>query len=287
MQIRRWMVALALVPALGTGMPLAAQTTTADSTSGPPTLFETRDLYYAGAFAAATLIMAPLDRAVAHAIQDSTLQSRPILKAGATGARLLGSPGSLVLGSVTYVGGRVAGSRDVAELGLHTTEAVIIADGITDVIKMAAGRSRPSLDPDHPYHFHFLGGFQGDPHRSFPSGHTTSAFAAASAASEEVGHLWPNQKWWVRIVLYGSAGLTGISRVYNNAHWSSDVVVGAAIGTFTGWKVVRYTHAHPNNTIDRIFLGKAPRNAQEAAAQRQGFVREDEGFPIVFTIHTR
>jgi membrane-associated phospholipid phosphatase len=282
------MVALALVPALGTGMPLAAQTTAADSIKGPPSLFETRDLYYAGAFAAATLIMAPLDRAVAHAIQDSTLQSRPLLKAGATGARLIGSPGALVLGSATYVGGRVAGSRNVAELGLHTTESVIIADAVTGVLKMAAGRGRPSLDVDHPYNFHFMGGLRGgDPHRSFPSGHTTSAFAAASAASEEVGHLWPNQKWWARIILYGSAGLTGISRVYNNAHWSSDVVVGAAIGSFTGWKVVRYTHAHPNNTIDRIFLGKAPRNAQEAAAQRQGFVREDEGFPIIFTIHTR
>jgi membrane-associated phospholipid phosphatase len=287
MQIRRLTLALVAASTLGAWVPAAAQTAATDSSSGPPSLFETRDLYYAGAFAAATLALAPLDRAVARRLQDSTLQASRFLKHASTGVRLLGSPGSLVLGSATYAGGKIAGSRDVAELGLHTTEAVIIADGITGVIKMAAGRGRPSLDPDHPYNFHFMGGLQGDPHRSFPSGHTTSAFAAASAASEEVGQLWPNQKWWVRIALYGSAGLVGVSRVYNNAHWASDVVVGAAIGSFTGWKVARYAHAHPGNTIDRIFLGRAPRNAAEAAAQRQGFVRDDSGFPIVFTLHTR
>lgn len=264
--------------------PLPAQTTVTDSTPRTP-LFEGRDLYYAGAFAAVTVVMAPLDRAVARRLQDSTLQASRFLKNASTGVRLLGSPGSLALGTAVYAGGKLAGSRDVAELGLHTTEAVLIADGLTGVIKMAAGRNRPSLDPDHPYHFHFLGGFEGDPHRSFPSGHTTSAFAAAAAASEEVGQLWPHQKWWVRGVLYGSAGLVGISRVYNNAHWASDVVVGAAIGSFTGWKVVRYAHSHPNNTVDRIFLGRV--EPGDAAALRQGFVPEGGGFPIVFTIHTR
>ena len=252
-----------------------------------PTLFEGRDLYYAGAFALATVAMAPLDRAVARRLQDSTLQASRFLKYSSTGVRLLASPGGMVLGSAVYGGGRVAGSRDVAELGLHTTEAVLIADGISGVIKMTVGRSRPNLDPDHPYHFHFLGGFKGDPHRSFPSGHTTSAFAAAAAATEEVGVLWPRNKTWVGVLLYGSAGLAGISRVYNNAHWASDVVVGAAIGSFTGWKVVRYTHSHPGNTIDRIFLGRAPRATAQAAAARQGFVRESGGFPISFTIHTR
>lgn len=284
MGIRGWAAALCAAGTLAAA-PAAAQQTVAADSAGRVGLFETRDLYYAGGFAAATVVMAPLDRAVARELQNPSLQASHFLKHASTGVRLLGSPGSLVLGTAVYAGGKVAGSRDVAELGLHTTEAVLIADGITGVIKMAAGRSRPSLDPDHPYHFHFMGGFEGDPHRSFPSGHTTSAFAAAAAASEEVGQLWPHQKWWVRGVLYGSAGLVGVSRVYNNAHWASDVVVGAAIGTFTGWKVVRYAHSHPNNTVDRFFLGRV--SAEDAAALRQGFVPEGGGFPIVFTIHTR
>jgi len=43
--------------------------------------------------------------------------------------------------------------------------------------------------------------------------------------------------------------------MYNNAHWASDVVLGAAIGTFSGIKVVRYSHGHSNNLIDRALLG--------------------------------
>jgi hypothetical protein len=40
--------------------------------------------------------------------------------------------------------------------------------------------------------------------------------------------------------------------MYHNRHWASDVALGAAIGTFTGIKVVRYNHGHPDNLIDRV-----------------------------------
>jgi hypothetical protein len=43
--------------------------------------------------------------------------------------------------------------------------------------------------------------------------------------------------------------------MYHDKHWASDVALGAAIGTFSGLKVVRYAHAHPQNRLDRIMLG--------------------------------
>jgi len=43
--------------------------------------------------------------------------------------------------------------------------------------------------------------------------------------------------------------------MFNNRHWASDVITGAAIGTFAGLKVVQWQHTHPGNRIDRIFLG--------------------------------
>jgi membrane-associated phospholipid phosphatase len=55
--------------------------------------------------------------------------------------------------------------------------------------------------------------------------------------------------------MYGGAALVGLSRMYNNRHWASDVITGAAIGTFAGTKVVRYHHTHPGNRIDRWLLG--------------------------------
>jgi hypothetical protein len=42
--------------------------------------------------------------------------------------------------------------------------------------------------------------------------------------------------------------------MYHNKHWGSDVLLGAAIGTFSGRKVVQYAHGHPGNRLDRIML---------------------------------
>ena len=60
--------------------------------------------------------------------------------------------------------------------------------------------------------------------------------------------------WYVGTAMYGGATLMGISRIYNNQHWASDVVGGAAIGTLIGLKVVNYTHSHPGNRIDRKLI---------------------------------
>ena len=46
----------------------------------------------------------------------------------------------------------------------------------------------------------------------------------------------------------------GASRIYNDDHWVSDVIVGAGIGTFSGLKVVRYNHSHTGNRLDRWLL---------------------------------
>src|SRR5258705_435088 len=59
---------------------------------------------------------------------------------------------------------------------------------------------------------------------------------------------------YVAPVMYGGATLVGLSRMFHNRHWASDVALGAGIGTFSGLKVVKYSHAHPDNMVDRIIL---------------------------------
>lgn len=240
-----------------TAAPAAAQDLAKPDTAAQrsPRLFTRRDAYIAGAFAAGAVAMFPIDRTIANHLQDSTVQANQLLSHAATGARLLGSPGALLLPLATYVGGRVLHRPGVADMGLHTFESVVMAKVITGAAKTVAGRARPVEDPDNAFDYRLGRGFRSDRFSSMPSGHTSSAFAAASAATAEVGAHWPRQKTLVGITLYSAATLVGLSRMYNDKHWASDVVVGAAVGTFSGWKVVGYTHAHPGNRLDRLLLG--------------------------------
>jgi membrane-associated phospholipid phosphatase len=75
-----------------------------------------------------------------------------------------------------------------------------------------------------------------------------------AAATGEIGRWRPGYRLPAGIALYTGAALVGVSRMYENRRWASDVVVGAAIGTFSGWKVVSYTRANPRKPVDRILL---------------------------------
>jgi membrane-associated phospholipid phosphatase len=81
----------------------------------------------------------------------------------------------------------------------------------------------------------------------------------ATALTAEAGEWRPRDRWIVGGVTYTLATLTGVSRIYNNMHWASDVMAGAALGTVTGLAVVRYNHIHTGNTIDDKLLPKSNR----------------------------
>lgn len=62
---------------------------------------------------------------------------------------------------------------------------------------------------------------------SFPSGHTATAFTAATILHKEYGL---TRSPWYSVGGYAVATATGVMRVLNNRHWISDVVAGAGIG---------------------------------------------------------
>ena len=67
---------------------------------------------------------------------------------------------------------------------------------------------------------------------SFPSNHATQAFAIASVVAAHY------DSRWVDAAAYGLASLVGASRIYDDVHWTSDVIAGAVIGTATGRFIV-------------------------------------------------
>ncbi|MEO8619533.1 MAG: phosphatase PAP2 family protein [bacterium] len=263
-----------------TGAPLSAQATkgpdgrtvTVRDTSSEKThktLFTYRDAALAAAFAGLTIAMLPADRHIAESIQDEDLQTNKFLNNSGTGVELITSPGAFFIGGGLYAAGNISNHPDIADLGWHGTEAVILASTMTSVLKGVLGRARPYATGDtNPHDYRFLRGFgrsvsgvqpngvklTASDFQSFPSGHTTTAFAAAAAVTSETRRIAPGAVWIVAPVMYGGATLVGLSRMYHNNHWASDVVLGAAVGTFSGLKVVRYSHAHPDNKLDKFIL---------------------------------
>ena len=244
---------LALLPALSIATQSAhAQ---ADTLGNPRALFTYRDLVLAGGVAMVTMIARPFDDRMAARLQDSSTQANRKLQGTATFVRTVATPGSYVIGGTMYVAGRLSGNERLADLGWHGTEALIVGELVAVVIKGTAGRQRPYVEPRNSNSYGLFRGFGGsDKYRSFPSGHSTSAFAAAAAVSSETSRWWPETRWIIGPILHTGAALTGVSRMYNNRHWASDVLIGAGIGTFAGLKVVRYHHTHPGNRLDKWLL---------------------------------
>jgi undecaprenyl-diphosphatase len=75
----------------------------------------------------------------------------------------------------------------------------------------------------------------GAPHSySFPSGHTTSAFAAASAAALVAKRLLERVAIWGWVMLALAAAIS-YSRIYVGVHWPTDVAAGVMLGLASGW----------------------------------------------------
>lgn len=237
-----------------TAQPALPPKAKADSAKTPAPLFTTKDLVWAGAFTAGMIAMFPLDERLAKHLTNPGAQANKFFKNASTGVEWIASPGPYFIGGTLYAVGRIGHFERVADLGWHGTEAVLVADVVTYVLKGLNGRARPFVSGDTNSHdYKFLKGFTNSDRQSFPSGHTTSAFAAAAAVTAETGTWWPRSTWVIGPLMYGGATMVGLSRMYHNKHWASDVVLGAAIGTFSGWKIVQYSHAHPTK-LDKFML---------------------------------
>lgn len=129
-----------------------------------------------------------------------------------------------------YLVGALADDENSRQVAQDALAASLIASGIvTPAIKLVAGRSRPRDDAGV-YHFKPFS----NANSSFPSGHTTEAFALASVISSHY------DETWVTYASYSIAGLVGLARSYHQAHFASDVVAGAMIGTWVGKSVVAH-----------------------------------------------
>ena len=131
---------------------------------------------------------------------------------------------------------------------LLATQAYITGAAMESVLKFLSGRQRPYyydpryVEAEPKFHGPFTSGKDVNGKRinsSFPSGHTTVAFAAATVFAMEY-----RDRPLVPLISYSAATLIGLSRITENKHWITDVFFGGVLGYFTGRLVVNNYHRY-------------------------------------------
>ena len=148
-------------------------------------------------------------------------------------------------------------SSEWLTIGTMYLETLLFANGIKEWTKLLVYRARPYM---------YFDGYpqdkveDGDWNCSFPSGHTTLAFAGAAFTTMVFCQCYPNSKWNYAVagVSFGVAALTGALRMASENHFFTDVLVGAIIGTACGF-AVPYMHT-------QTFYGKFQKKSGSARA---------------------
>lgn len=170
-------------------------------------LFTPANGIIAGAGGAGSLAVHPKDDEIAAKIYQASGGRHDFFHAGAT----LGDgveQGGFAL--AMYIVGRASHSARVGQLGADLVDAQIVNGVLTQGLKAAVDRNRPT----------------GSTH-SFPSGHTSATFATASVIQQHYG-------WKVAAPFYALGGYVSLSRMVDHQHWASDVIFGGAIGIVSG-----------------------------------------------------
>ena len=173
----------------------------------------------------ATALGVALDQVLRNNIRDSTDPAGwTISDIGNTYGSRLVYPALLVLA----VGGKALGSKGLYGVSSRALKSIVVAGVAAMTLKVVVGRERPVTSPDnrlvfHPFRFK---------DNSFPSGHTTLAFALATSLSRETRGRWDDAAF------FALASLTAYARMHDDKHWFSDVVFGAGMGILSA----RFVH---------------------------------------------
>jgi hypothetical protein len=153
---------------------------------------------------------ASMGRGADRPMSDALSSSRGLDGVFAPGETIGGARFQLAGAVATYAIGRAAGQGRVAQVGADLIRANIVAQALTGGIKLSVRRGRPD-----------------GTEFSFPSGHTSVSFAAATVLQKHFG-------WRGGIPAYAAATYIATSRIQERRHFLSDVAFGAIVGIVAG-----------------------------------------------------
>jgi len=138
------------------------------------------------------------------------------------------------------------GGNDTRKIAFEIGQASFYAGAITFLLKAAIGRARPFTEEGRASYHPFT--LSDDDDHSLPGGHATVAFALSTVLSKNA------HSDFLKGLAYVPAVFTVVSRVYQDEHWFSDCVLGAAIGSVVGaWVVDRHEHEQSRVQIPSVY----------------------------------
>ncbi len=190
------------------------------------------------------------DKGINHAVNNIRNNSTFIQKVSPVVTKFGGKYELITLASLE-ASGLILKNEKLKATTLMATQAYLLSGIWVSVIKFISGRERPNYynpqtgNNEGNWHGAFFKyrknamGYKpdGSEYSSFASGHATVAFAVATVFAKQY-----SDKPVVQIISYSAASLVGLSRMTENKHWASDVLVGAAFGYFSGRQVVKNYH---------------------------------------------
>lgn len=163
-------------------------------------------------------------------------------------AELVGSQGYIAL-LTTYSIGALVNDEKLRKTSILALSSFLVSGVLVQGFKKIFGRMRPLYAENGHMDFKPFHSFFSSDRASFPSGHTTSAFAMASCFATAY------DSWTVKILAYSIATLAAVSRVHDHRHWASDIFIGGVLGTTTG---IFMTNRHLEYTNTESSLGLTP-----------------------------
>ena len=118
-----------------------------------------------------------------------------------------------------FVAGLIHDNKDLKQKAAYTAATILLNTATTTLFKNVVKRERPY----NVYTGIFPDKIESD--YSFPSGHTSSAFATATSLAITT------KKWYVAVPAFAWSASVGYSRIYLGQHYPSDVIMGAVVGT--------------------------------------------------------
>lgn len=129
--------------------------------------------------------------------------------------------------------GRLERSGKMESFGSSLFRAQAINGFLTVSLKGAINRTRPDGAP-----------------YSYPSGHASSAFTTAAVIQSHFGTKWG-------VPAFAAATYVGLSRLQENKHYMSDVIAGAILGSYIGFKVAGKANGLPGIGVSPVIISES------------------------------